>query len=136
MMFELQIISLLSDNEFIRKGVTEHRGKPAIFPYYIPKDAAKPYILFLTANYDVPTKSESKLLTVNYLDAGISFDESQRISNEIVRTIDGLSINSEKYGELRFYLSGNPQHVVTKESVHSVIVSFIVRGALKNWGIV
>ena len=135
-MFELHIISTLSENEYIKKGVSIHKDKPAIFPYYTPKEAFKPYILFYTNNYEVQTKSESKLLIVDYFNDDMVFEESQRITNEIVKSLDGAVITNEKYGEIRLFLSGNPQRMVSAEQIQSITTKFIVRGALKNWGIV
>lgn len=135
-MFELHIISILSENGYIKTGVSEHKGKPAIFPYYTPKEAFKPYILFYTANYDVQTKAESKLLMVDYYNDEMSFEDSKHVIDEIVKSLDGIVIENEKYGELRLYLSGNPQRTISAEQVQSITIKFILRGSLKNWGIV
>ena len=131
MIFERELISVLTQNGYISNGVSMYGDKPAIFPYYVSSKAAKPYIKFYTENYNVPTKSETKILVIEYVNDEIDLSESQKYSVEIINTLDARIFESDENGELRLYLSGN-----TSFEGDTLKIRFILRGDLKLWGVV
>lgn len=138
-MFEHEIISRLSDNSYIASGLSRYEDKPAIFAYYVPKRhiLKLPYILFYTESYDVPTRSETKKLTIEFCNNDIEAIEFRRYSIEIINTIDNLTIENDYNKQLRFYLANNPEfkpHPLGIGNYGELI--FIIRGDLKSWGIV
>lgn len=139
MIFEHEIIERLSYSTFLVGGLSVYNDKPAIFAYYVPKrqNLNLPHILFYTENYDVPTRGETKLLKIEYMNKDIEELEFRRYAIEIINCLDNLTIDNEQRGQLRLYLSGNPvykPHPLLHDNFGEL--TFILRGDLKNWGVV
>lgn len=138
MLFEHQIIDRLSKNSYLQKGISKYNGSPAIFPYYTPNHFNNnlPYINFFTEHYDVPTRGETKKLTILYHNNDIDFREFDKYNIEIINSIDNMMLNDDDNGQLRFYLANNPEiKTVPEVNMYYSEISFIIRGNLKEWGI-
>ena len=134
-MFAHEIIKRLSQNGYIKNGVSAYDYKPAIFPYYAPTKVSKPYILFTTESYDIKTRGETRILVISYVNNELTNEEGRRMAEEIVNSIDNQVLESDTDGMIRIYLSGNPEIVISGEDSF-VRVKFILRGDIKLWGIV
>lgn len=136
-MFEIELKNMISDNAYLVNGLNMYKDKPSIFPYYIPPKAAKPYIYFYTSEYDIPLKTETKNLFVEYhTKEDLTKSEVDKYRNEIINTLDNAEIINEELGNLRIFLFGRPQIEFIDDLDIKLIVQFIIRGPLKYWGII
>lgn len=137
MTFNQAIIDKLSINKILQNELSVYNGKLAIFYDHIPFDANFPCIKFYTSKYSVPTTKQTVLLTLNYYQFKIVVDKVKHIMYEIVNCLDNKKLHATFKDDLRIYLATNPVYLsdnITEKSNHAVI-NFIVRGAIKQWGI-
>ena len=137
MTFNQAIIDKLSINKTLQNELSVYNGKLAIFYDHIPFDANFPCIKFYTSKYSVPTTKQTVLLTLNYYKFEIVVDNVKHIMFEIVNCLDNIKLHATFKDDLRIYLASNPVYLSdrnTEKSNHAAI-NFIVRGAIKQWGI-
>lgn len=136
-MFEIELKKMISNNIYLANGLTTYKEKPSIFPYYVPPEAIKPYILFYTTDYTIPLKTETKVLTIQYVTSEeMTREDIDKYIIEIINTFDNTKIINEELGDLRIYLSGKPCIDFIDGMDLQISVNFIVRGQLKYWGII
>lgn len=136
-LFELELIKLLKENNFIINGLSEYNNKPSIFPYHIPSEAKKPYILFYTSDFKIPLKTETRNLIFEYhTNDELTRDELDKYTIDIINTFDEKEIINKEWGNLRIYLYGKPEIEFIDDLDIRLIIGFIVRGPLKYWGII
>lgn len=128
-MFENHLKHYLIKNDLITNGLSTYKNEPAIFAYYIPKEADKPFLKFYIKSFEVYTKVDTRKLIFEYFNDDLDFYESNKFCHELVNMLDEVNFKTDEKGSLRFYLCDGPNYHINK----MVETVFIIRGDIKNW---